>query len=80
MKAPKFTEQQISCLRFGKPCTPQERRDCQLCIEKILAMTDEECRLEGIAEFGSEEAWLKAMQDLKAKMLKAVGLPEQEGT
>lgn len=48
-------------------------------IEKILAMTDDECRQAGLAEFGSEEAWRKAMGELRAKMLKAAGIPEQEG-
>lgn len=37
----------------------------------ILAMTDEECRAVGIAEFGSEDAWHAAMAELKFKMLTA---------
>ncbi len=41
-------------------------------IEKILAMTDGECLQAGIAEYGSEEAWRKAMGDLRDKMLKTV--------
>ena len=45
-------------------------------IERILAMTPEECRLAGIAEYGSEEAWRMAMGELRAKMLKACGLQQ----
>jgi hypothetical protein len=41
-------------------------------IERILAMTDEECMAAGIAEYGSEEAWRKAMADLRQRMLDAV--------
>ncbi len=43
-------------------------------IERILAMTDEECLAAGIAEYGSEEAWRAAMAALKHKMLQAAGL------
>ena len=42
-------------------------------IEKILAMTDEECRRAGIAEFGSDAVWRRAMADLRDRMLKAAG-------
>ncbi len=49
---------------------------CDAClaaeIDRILAMTPEECLAAGIAEYGSEEAWRSAMAAMKAKMLATV--------
>lgn len=38
-------------------------------VERILAMTDAECLAAGIFEYGSEEAWRKAMASSKKNML-----------
>jgi hypothetical protein len=38
-------------------------------LERILAKTDAEIRAEGIAEYGSEEAWLEAMALIRDRML-----------
>lgn len=43
-----------------------------LAIERIMAMTPEECRQAGIAEFGSEEAYHKAMGEMRERMLRTV--------
>ncbi len=48
-------------------------------IERILVMTDGECLAEGVREYGSEEAWRKAMAYLKANMLKELGLDDTRG-
>ena len=38
-------------------------------IEAIIALTEDECRQLGIAEFGSEEAYKQAMDDFRDWML-----------
>ena len=48
--------------------TPEEDAE----IERILSMTDEECRVAGIAEFGSEEAWRAEMTAVRDRMLAAI--------
>lgn len=46
--------------------------DIEAELARIEAMTDEDCRLAGIAEYGSEEAWRAAMAMLKAKLLACI--------